>query len=66
MDLEDIMFSEMSDRERQILHIFIHMWNMKTEASEQIKQKQTQRYREQSNSCQRGEGWEDEWNSEGN
>ena len=25
MDLEDIMFSEMSDRERQILHIFIHM-----------------------------------------
>ena len=33
---------------------------MKTEASEQIKQKQTQRYREQTNSCQRGERWEDE------
>ena len=41
MDLEGIMFSEMSEIEKYytfFLHIFIYMWNMKTEASEQMKQ----------------------------
>ena len=33
VDLEGIMLSEMSDRERQILHIFIYMWNLKNKRS---------------------------------
>ena len=30
MDLEGIMLSEMSDRERQILYDITYMWNLKT------------------------------------
>ena len=30
MDLEGIMFSEMSDRERQILYDFTYTWNLKS------------------------------------
>ena len=51
IDLEDIILSEWhkSDRERQILHDFTYMRNLKTKT----KQKQTQRYREQADGCQR-------------
>lgn len=30
MDLDDIMLSDMSGRERQMLHNIIYMWNLKT------------------------------------
>ena len=29
MDLEDIMLSEMSDRQRQIMHDITYVWNLK-------------------------------------
>ena len=47
MDLEGIMLSEMSDRERQILYDFTCMWNLKNKTNEQTKQKQSYRYGEQ-------------------
>ena len=34
MDLEGIMLSEMSDRERQILYVIIYMWNLKNKMNE--------------------------------
>jgi len=37
MDLEGIMLSEMSDRERQILYAFIYMWNLIQQSSEYSK-----------------------------
>ena len=43
MKLKEIMLSEMSDRERQILH-FTYMWNLKKK-SNSIKQKQRQMQR---------------------
>ena len=36
MDLEDIVLSEMSDRERQILYDITYMWSLKNNTSEQI------------------------------
>ena len=35
MDFEDIMLSDMSDRERQILYVFTHMGNKKNERTKQ-------------------------------
>ena len=35
MDLEGIMLSEMSDRERQILYDTTYMWNLKNKTNEQ-------------------------------
>ena len=35
------------------------MWNLKKNINEQTKQKQTHRYREQTDGCQRGGVWED-------
>ena len=37
MDLEGIMLSEMSDRERQILYAFTYMWNLIQQISEYSK-----------------------------
>ena len=37
MDLEGIMLSEMSDRERQILYAFTYMWNLIQQSSEYSK-----------------------------
>ena len=38
MHLENIMLSEMSDRERQILYIITYMWNLKNKTNKYIKQ----------------------------
>ena len=35
MDLECIMLSEMSDRERQMVYGFTYMWNLKSKRNEQ-------------------------------
>ena len=42
-----------SDRERQILYAFTHMWHIK---KNQTRQKQRHRYKEQSSGYQRGKG----------
>ena len=42
MDLEDIMLSEMSDGERQILYDFTHMWNLRNKANKQRKKRERQ------------------------
>ena len=34
MDLEDIMLSEISQIERQILYVFTYMWNLKSKTNE--------------------------------
>ena len=55
MDLEGIMLSEIkSDRETQIPSNFTYMWNRKNKRNEHTKQKQTHRYREQTEGCQVG------------
>ena len=59
MDLENIMLSEMSDRERQILYDITYMWNLKNNANNAnvyIKQKQTHRHRKQPYGYQKEEG----------
>ena len=43
-------------RERQISHDIIYMWNLKYDANEFIKQKQTHRHRKQTYDYQRGKG----------
>ena len=43
-----------SDRERQIPYNFTSMWNVKTKINGQSKQKQTHRYREQTDGWQMG------------
>ena len=48
MDLEGIMLSEIkSDRGRQIQYDFTYIWNLRNKINEQIKEKQTHRYKEQ-------------------
>ena len=59
MDLEGIMSKwNKSDREeRQILHDFIYMWNLKKQTNKwtnMTKQKHTYKYREQTGDCQMG------------
>ena len=46
-----------SERERQIPHDFTYMWNLKNNMKDQTKQKQTHRYREQTDGCQLEEGF---------
>ena len=47
MDLEGIMLSEMSERERQILYDITYTWNLKYSKLMNItKKKQTHRYRQ--------------------
>ena len=41
MDLESIMVSEMSDRERQILYDITYMWNLKNNTNESIYETET-------------------------
>ena len=44
-----------SDRERQIPYDFTYTWNLKkNKINEQAKLKQTHRYKEQTDNCQRG------------
>ena len=50
------------DRERQILYNIIYMWNLKSKTNEQTKQKQSHRYREQTDGCQRGRNGGEERN----
>ena len=41
MDLENIMLSEMSDNERQILYAIIYTWNLKNNTNECICETET-------------------------
>ena len=43
----------MSLREKQIPYNFTYKWNLKNNINEQTKQKQTHRYREENDGCQR-------------
>ena len=43
VDIEAIMLSEMSDKDKQASYYSIYMWNLKLKIKEQTKQKQTQR-----------------------
>ena len=43
-----------SNRKRQVMHDFTYMWNIKKQS---WRNKQINRYREQTGGCQRGEGW---------
>ena len=45
-----------SDREEQIPNGFTDMWNLKSNQISKINQKQTHRYREQTDGCQRRGG----------
>ena len=54
MDLEGIMLSKTSDRERQIPYDFIYIWNLKRKINEHMTQKQAHRHREQTGGCQQG------------
>ena len=51
IDLEGIMLSEMSDKERQILYI-THLWNLKKKLVNITKRRQTLWYREQTSGYQ--------------
>ena len=54
-DLEGVMLNK-SGKERQVPHDFTYMWNLKNKINEQAKQKQTLRYREQTDGGQIGDG----------
>ena len=54
-DLEGVMLNK-SGKERQVPHDFTYMWNLKNKINEQAKQKQTHRYREQTDDYQMGGG----------
>ena len=56
IDLEGTMVHEMSDRERQILYDITYVESLNNKLVNKTKKKQTHRYREQTNSCQWGEG----------
>ena len=47
MDLEGIMLSEISQKERKIPYDFTYIWNLKNKA----KHKQKHRYKEQTSGC---------------
>ena len=51
------MVNGMSDREREIPYDFTYMWNLKNKIKKK-QNKQICRYREQTDSCKRGRGWE--------
>jgi len=59
MDLEGIILSEISSKEKGILYIITYMCNLKIQQASDYnnkKQKQTHRYREQISGYQWGEG----------
>ena len=56
VDLQGIMLSEQV-RERQIPFEFTYLCNLKTKIHEQTILKQTQRYKEQTDGCQKEGGW---------
>ena len=60
MDLESIMLSEMSGRERQISYDITYMWDLKKMIQMNLftKQKQIHRHRKQINGYQRWKGGE--------
>jgi len=63
MDLELIILSEGSQREkRQIPYHITYTWNLEYDVSENMKQKQAHKYREQTHGCQgqgrEGQDWE--------
>ena len=62
IDLEDIMLSEI--RERQILNDFTYMKNLKKKKKEQTYNRN--RLREQTDGCYRGQGWKRREIIEGN
>ena len=55
IDVEGIMLSEMSDKERKILYI-THLWNLKKKLVNITKRRQTLWYREQTSGYQWGQG----------
>ena len=59
VDIEAIMLSEMSDKDKQASYYSIYMWNLKLKIKEQTTQKQTQR--EPTSGFQKGDGYRDEW-----
>ena len=60
MYLEDIMLSEMSDRERQIVWYHLYVESKKySKLVNMTKKKQTHRYTEQTSSYQEGRGKEE-------
>ena len=50
-----------SFRERNLPYDFTYMWNLKYRINKQTKPKQTHRYREQTDGCQRGGFWGTGW-----
>ena len=55
VDLEGIILSEISQTKINTIY-FTYLWNLKNKINEQTKQKQTHRYREQTDGCQMGGG----------
>ena len=57
MDLENVILSEVSQTEREILYDIPYMWNLKrNDTNELTRQKETHRLRKQTYGCQGGEG----------
>ena len=52
MDLECIMFSEVSHTEKDKYSVTTYLWNLKNKPNELTKQKQTYRYGEQTSGYQ--------------
>ena len=56
MDSEDIMLSETSDTERQILYDITYMWNLKIRQTSKYNKKETLRNRKETSGYQVGRG----------
>ena len=56
MDSEDIMLSETSDTERQILYDITYMWNLKIRQTSKYNKKETLRNRKEISGYQVGRG----------
>ena len=62
MDLEIIILSEVSQKEKQMPYDITYMWNLKYDTNEQIYKTQTYRHREQTCGCRGGwGGGEKDW-----
>ena len=46
MQLEIIILSEVGQKEKDKCHMILHLWNLKYDTNESMKQKQNQRHRE--------------------
>ena len=55
MELEIIILSEVSLREKDRYHMISHIWNLKYGTNEPIYKTETYRHREQTCGCQGGE-----------